>query len=32
MIDATHIKVYPHAAGAKDGNESMSRIKGGAEY
>ncbi|STZ51181.1 hypothetical protein [Neisseria dentiae] len=29
MIDATHIKVYPHAAGAKDGNESMSRIKGG---
>ena len=29
MIDATHIKVHPHAAGAKGGNEGMSRTKGG---
>ena len=29
MMDATHIKVHPHAAGAKGGNEGMSRIKGG---
>ena len=28
MIDATHIKVHPHAAGAKSGNQDMS--KGGS--
>ena len=30
MIDATHIKVHPHAAGAKGGNQGMSRTKGGS--
>ena len=30
MIDATHIKVHPHAAGAKGGNQDMSRSKGGS--
>jgi hypothetical protein len=25
MIDASHIKVHPHAAGAKGGNQEMSR-------
>jgi len=30
MIDATHIKVHPHAAGAKGGNEEMNRTKGGS--
>lgn len=29
MIDATHIKVHPHAAGAVGGNQDMSRTKGG---
>jgi len=29
MIDATHIKA-PHAAGAKGGNQAMSRSKGGS--
>jgi transposase len=29
MIDATHIKVHPHAAGAVGGNQEMSRSKGG---
>ena len=29
MMDATHIKVHPHAAGAKGGSEGVSRIKGG---
>jgi transposase len=29
MIDASHIKVHPHAAGAKGGNQEMSRSKGG---
>jgi len=29
MIDSTHAKVHPHAAGAKGGNEAMSRTKGG---
>lgn len=29
MIDASHIKVHPHAAGAKGGNQDMSRTKGG---
>jgi hypothetical protein len=28
MIDASHIKVHPHAAGAKGGNQEMSRSKG----
>ena len=30
MIDATHIKVHPHAAGARNGNQEMSRTKGGS--
>ena len=29
MIDASHIKVHLHAAGAKGGNQDMSRTKGG---
>ena len=29
MIDASHIKVHPHAAGAKGGNQEMGRTKGG---
>ena len=29
MIDASHSKVHPHAAGAKGGNQAMSRTKGG---
>jgi len=29
MIDATHCKVHPHAAGAAGGNQAMSRTKGG---
>jgi transposase len=29
MIDATHIKVHQHGAGAKGGNQDMSRTKGG---
>ena len=29
MIDASHCKVHPHAAGAKGGNRDMSRTKGG---
>lgn len=29
MIDSTHIKVHPHAAGAKGGNQAMGRTKGG---
>jgi transposase len=29
MIDASHIKVHPHAAGAKGGNQEMARTKGG---
>lgn len=29
MIDATHIKVHPHAAGAIGGNQDMARSKGG---
>ena len=28
MIDASHCKVHPHAAGAKGGNQAMSRTKG----
>jgi transposase len=30
MIDATHVKVHPHAAGAVGGNQTMSRTKGGS--
>jgi hypothetical protein len=29
MIDASHIKVHPHAAGARGGNQEMARTKGG---
>ena len=29
MIDATHCKVHPHAAGAIGGNDEMGRTKGG---
>ena len=29
MIDASHIKVHPHADGAKGGNQDMERTKGG---
>ena len=28
MIDASHCKVHPHAAGAIGGNEGMGRTKG----
>lgn len=30
MIDASHIKVHPHATGAKGGNQAMGRTKGGS--
>jgi transposase len=30
MIDATYIKVHPHACGAVGGNQDMSRSKGGS--
>ena len=30
MIDASHCKVHPHAAGARGGNQGMSRTKGGS--
>ena len=30
MIDASHIKVHPHAAGAVGGNQAMSKTKGGS--
>lgn len=30
MIDASHCKVHPQAAGAKGGNQDMSRTKGGS--
>ncbi len=29
IIDASHIKVHPHAAGAIGGNQEMKRTKGG---
>ena len=29
MIDASHCKVHPHAAGAAGGNQDMERTKGG---
>ena len=30
MIDASHVKVHPHAAGANGGNQDMERTKGGS--
>jgi transposase len=30
MIDASHIKVHQHGAGAKGGNQDMGRTKGGS--
>jgi hypothetical protein len=30
LIDASHIKGHPHAAGAKGGNQDMARTKGGS--
>lgn len=30
MIDASHCKVHPHAAGARGGNQGMGRTKGGS--
>ena len=30
MIDASHIKVHPHAAGARGGNQAMNLTKGGS--
>ena len=30
MIDASHCKVHPHAAGARGGNQEMSKTKGGS--
>jgi len=30
IIDGTHCKVHPHAAGAQGGNQAMSRTKGGS--
>lgn len=30
LIDASHMKVHPHAAGARGGNQAMSRTKGGS--
>lgn len=30
MIDASHIKVHPHASGAEGGNQDMGRTKGGS--
>lgn len=29
MIDASHCKVHPHAAGAVGGNQDIGRTKGG---
>jgi transposase len=30
MIDASHVRVHPHAAGAVGGNQDMERTKGGS--
>jgi len=30
LIDASHMKVHPRAAGARGGNQAMSRTKGGS--
>ena len=32
MIDASHIKVHPHATGARGGNQGMGRTKGGSTH
>ena len=32
LIDASHCKVHPHAAGAVGGNQDMERTKGGPKY
>ena len=29
MIDASYIKAHPHSAGAREGNQSIARTKGG---
>ena len=29
LIDASHVKVHPHACGAIGGNQDMGRTKGG---
>ncbi len=30
IIDTSHVKVHPHAAGAQGGNQQMGRTKGGS--
>ena len=30
MIDASHVKVHPHATGARGGNQAMNQTKGGS--
>ena len=30
MIDASYIKVHPHSAGARGGNQAIARTKGGS--
>ena len=30
LIDASHVKVHPHAVGARGGNQDMGRTKGGS--
>ncbi len=30
IIDASHVKVHPHAAGAQGSNQQMGRTKGGS--
>ena len=30
MLDASHVKIHPHAAGARGGNEAIARTKGGS--
>jgi transposase len=30
MIDASHVKVHPHGAGARGGNQEMAKTKGGS--
>ena len=32
MIDASHCKVHPHAAGARGGNQGLSGTKKGAQH
>ena len=31
MIDASYIKVHPHSAGARGGNQAIARTKGGSD-